>query len=102
MTKTRLRVAGFFGFMGAAHLTFGRRFFEAIVPPWVPGSAKTINELAGAAELTGGALALVPGGERLARKYLTALLLAVFPANCHMALRPQDSGSDKIPNFLLW
>jgi uncharacterized membrane protein len=102
MTKARLRVAAFFGFSGLAHLTFGKKFFEAIVPPWLPASPKTVNQAAGAAELTGAGLALVPGGEKLARRYLTALLLAVFPANCHMAVKPEDSHSEKIPNVLLW
>jgi uncharacterized membrane protein len=95
-------VAAFFGFSGLAHLTFGRRFFERIVPPWLPASPKTINELAGAAEVTGGALALAPGGQAFARRYLTLLLLAIFPANIHMAIKPEDSGSQKIPSWLLW
>lgn len=102
MTKARLRVAAFFAFAGISHLTFAKRMYERIVPPWLPASPKTINELAGAAELTGSALALVPGAQKLARKYLTALLLAVFPANIHMAIKPEDSGSEKIPSVLLW
>ena len=102
MTKARLRVAAFFGLAGVSHLTIGKRFYERIVPPWLPASPETINQAAGVAEITGGTLALLPGGERLARRYLTALLLAVFPANIHMAVKPEDSGSEKIPRFLLW
>ncbi|MDF2435543.1 MAG: hypothetical protein JWP44_5176 [Mucilaginibacter sp.] len=102
MTRSRLRVAAFFGFSGISHLTFGRKFFEAIVPPWLPASRKTVNQAAGVAELTGGALALIPGAEGRARQYLVALLLAVYPANIHMAVRPQDSGSERIPSWLLW
>jgi uncharacterized membrane protein len=92
----------FFGFSGLAHLTFAKKFFEAIVPPWLPASPQTVNQAAGAAELTGAGLALIPGAEKLARRYLTALLLAVFPANCHMAVKPEDSHSEKIPSSLLW
>lgn len=102
MTRARIRLAAFFGFSGLSHLTFGRRFFEAIVPPWVPAPPKLVNRAAGVAELTGGALALLPGAERPARRYLVALLLAVFPANCHMALRPDDVGAERIPGWMLW
>jgi uncharacterized membrane protein len=102
MTKARFRVAAFFGFAGISHLTFGKKFYERIVPPWLPASPATINQAAGVAEITGGALALTPGAQRLARKYLTALLLAVFPANIHMAIKPEDSHSEKIPKALLW
>ena len=102
MTKARLRVAAFFGLAGVSHLTVGKKFYENIVPPWLPASPKTINELAGYAEVTGGVLAVTPGAQKLARKYLTALLLAVFPANIHMAIKPEDSHSEKIPKALLW
>jgi uncharacterized membrane protein len=102
MTTARLRVAAFFAFAGISHLTFGKKFYERIVPPWLPASPKTVNEAAGVAEITGGVLAITPGAQRLARKYLTALLLAVFPANVHMAARPQDSGYEKIPSWMLW
>jgi uncharacterized membrane protein len=102
MTRARLRLAGFFGLAGLSHLSFGRRFYEAIVPPWVPASPQLVNRAAGVAELTGAALALIPGAERPARRYLVALLLAVFPANIHMAIRPEDVGAERIPGSLLW
>lgn len=96
-------VAAFFIATGVAHLTVGRKFFEAIVPPWVPGGPKLVNEAAGYAEITGGVLAITPGAERLARGYLVALLLAVYPANIHMAVRPQDiKGARGVPRWLLW
>ncbi len=103
MSSPKLPVAGFFLFTGVAHLTFARRFFEAMVPSWVPASPKLVNEAAGAAELAGGVLALTPGAERHARRYLVALLLAVFPANIQMAVRPQDiKGARGLPVWLLW
>jgi uncharacterized membrane protein len=101
-TRSKLRVAGFFIFSGLGHLTFGKTFFERIVPPWLPASPELVNQAAGIAEIAGGTLALVPGAERPARKYLVALLLAVFPANIHMCIRPEDSGSERIPEKLLW
>src|SRR4051812_35451227 len=101
--RAKLPVAGFFLFSGIAHLTFGKKFFEDIVPPWLPASPATVNVAAGVAEAAGGALVLVPGQEKLARKYLTALLLAVFPANVNMAVRPHDSKSAQgVPVPALW
>jgi uncharacterized membrane protein len=103
MSRAKLPVSGFFLFAGVSHLTFGKKFYEDIVPPWLPADRATVNIAAGVAEVTGGALALVPGQERLARRYLTALLLAVFPANINMTLRPQDSKTaQKAPAWMLW
>ncbi|MGO9789490.1 MAG: hypothetical protein ACLP8S_08195 [Solirubrobacteraceae bacterium] len=103
MSRSRRYLAGLFFSSGVAHLTFATEFFEAIVPPWVPGTPRAINQAAGLAEIGGAALALVPGAERPARLYLTALLLAVYPANIHMAARPQDiKGAERVPRWLLW
>src|SRR3954451_18753336 len=101
--RRKLPVAIFFWSAGLAHLTWGKRFFEDIVPPWLPGSPKDVNVVAGIAEITGGTLAVVPGAESLARRYLVALLLPVFPANIHMAVKPEDSKSARsTPRPLLW
>jgi uncharacterized membrane protein len=101
--RSRRYLAGFFFATGVGHLVLVPESFEAMVPPWVPGSPKVINRTAGLAELVGGALALIPGAERPARRYLTLLLLAVFPANIHMAVRPQDiRGAQRVPRWLLW
>lgn len=103
MTWSRRSLAAFFVFTGIGHLTFARRFFEAAVPPWVPGSRRQVNQVAGAAEIGGALLALIPGAERPARRYLTVLLLAVYPANIHMAIKPSDfRGLDRAPRWLLW
>jgi uncharacterized membrane protein len=100
--NSKLKVGAFFASSGIAHLTFGKKFFERIVPPWLPASPELVNKAAGIAEIAGGTLAVIPGAERPARRYLVALLLAVFPANINMVFRPQDSGSEKIPEWLLW
>jgi hypothetical protein len=48
-----------------------------------------MNVIAGAAELSGG-LAILPGRTRpAARWWLLATLVAVYPANVHMAIRPE-------------
>ena len=103
MSRSRRCLAGFFFSTGVAHLTVAAEFFEAMVPPWVPGTPAVINKAAGLAEIGGAALALVPGAERPARRYLIALLLAVYPANIQMAARPQDiRGAERVPRWLLW
>jgi uncharacterized membrane protein len=103
MSRSRLGLAAFFLTAGLGHLTFARRFFESIVPGWVPGTAAQVNVVAGVAELAGGAAVLVPGAERHTRRYLIALLLAVFPANIQMAVAPQTMAvSRATPRWALW
>jgi uncharacterized membrane protein len=102
MNRAKLPAAALFISTGIAHLSFAADFFDGIVPPWVPGSAKSVNRLAGAAELFGGALALVPGAEKQARRYLVALLIAVFPANVQMALQPRQGEAGHPARWLLW
>lgn len=103
MSRSRKLLSTFFLFTGLAHLTFARRFFEAIVPGWVPGSPEAVNVAAGIAEATGGALVLVPRLERVTRLYLVGLLLAVYPANVQMAVAPQTlRGAKGVPRWLLW
>lgn len=103
MSRSRKLLALFFLSSGVAHLTFARRFFEAIVPGWVPGTAAEVNIAAGIAEAAGGALVLLPRLDRLTRLYLVGLLLAVYPANIQMAVAPDSlRGAKGVPRWLLW
>jgi uncharacterized membrane protein len=57
----------------------------------------------GAAEIAGGVGALVPSLRRPARWWLIGVLAAVFPANVHMAMNPDEiKGLPDIPRWLLW
>ena len=81
------------------------RFFEAIVPPAIEAQKKEAVAISGVAEIAGAALVLPPVSRRLGRWWLLALLLAVFPANIHMAVNPEQiRGLDlrKIPRWALW
>ena len=81
------------------------RFFEAIVPPSIEDRKKEVVAISGAAEIAGAALVLAPASRRLGRWWLLALLLAVFPANVHMAVNPEQiRGLDlnKLPRWVLW
>jgi uncharacterized membrane protein len=73
--------------------------YEQIVPDYLPAH-HAIVLVSGAAEIAG-ALAIIPQRtRRFAGLWLTATLVAVFPANVHMALHP-----DRYPGLspaLLW
>jgi len=63
-------------------------FFIAIMPPYLPAHAELVA-LSGVFEILGGLGVLVPRTRSLAGWGLVALLIAVFPANLHMALNPE-------------
>jgi len=104
MKLSRAALAAFFTFTGTMHFV-RPRFFEAIVPPAIEAQKKEAVALSGVAEIAGAALILPPVSRRLGRWWLLALLLAVFPANIHMAVNPEQiRGLDlrKIPRWALW
>ena len=91
--------AAFWIFAGANHFR-SPRFYIAIVPPPLDQWKNQVNVAAGAAELAGGLAVLPRRTRRAARWWLLATLLAVYPANIHMALRPERF--PKFPAALLW
>jgi uncharacterized membrane protein len=93
-------------FTGAGTMHFVRpREYRAIVPPGLP--AREVVVVSGIAEIVGG-LAVIPSATRkLAGWWLVALLVAVFPANVYMALRPDEvakrgAAADRLPVWMLW
>jgi uncharacterized membrane protein len=60
-------------------------FYVKITPPYVPRPI-AINYISGLAEIILGGLLLVPEMSHIAAWGLILLLLAVFPANVHMAI----------------
>jgi uncharacterized membrane protein len=104
MRLSRAALAAFFAFTGAMHF-LRPRFFEAIVPPAIEEQKREAVAISGAAELAGAALVLHPASRRLGRWWLLGLLVAVFPANIHMAVSPEQiKGLDmrKFPRWALW
>jgi uncharacterized membrane protein len=95
----RWAAAGFWLSAGANHF-INRKFYEEIVPPPLDRWKGEVNLLAGAAELTGGALVLGDRTRPAARWWLLATLAAIYPANIHMALRPERF--PRYPAPLLW
>jgi uncharacterized membrane protein len=88
------RLAGpFFVLAGAMHFVTPRTY-RRIMPPYVPAHTAMVYA-SGVAEIAGGAALIVPRSRRLGGWWLIATLLAVFPANLHMALHPEQF--EKIP-----
>ena len=84
----RARLFGpFFVFAGIMHFAIPRTY-EAIVPDWLPGR-RVLVQASGVAEIAGGLAVLHPRTRRAGSLFSIATLLAVFPANVHMALHPE-------------
>ena len=64
------------------------RTYAAIMPDFLPAHRELVL-LSGLAEALGGAGTLHPATRRAAGWWLIAVLIAVFPANVHMALHPE-------------
>ena len=63
-------------------------FFVAIMPPYLPAHLELVY-LSGVFEIAGGIGVLIPRVRSLAGWGLVLLLVAVFPANFHMAMNPE-------------
>lgn len=82
--RTRRFLVALTGGMGVLHFV-APEGFDAIVPPALPGRARTYTEASGVAELAVAGLLAVPRTRRLGASAAIALFLAVFPANVQMA-----------------
>ena len=93
-------VPGLF-FIAAGALHFARpAMYEKIVPPQL-GHAPELVVISGVAEIAGGVGMLVPQTRRAAGLGLVALLLAVWPANIHMAVEAKRFAA-VAPAWALW
>ncbi len=73
--------------VGVAHFT-DADFFVRIMPPYLPWHLEIVY-LSGVFEIAGGLGVLLASTRSLARLGLIALLIAVYPANIHMAMNPE-------------
>lgn len=72
--------------LGAGVIHFAApRPFDAIVPPWIPGSARFWTYASGVAEIAVGTAVASPRTRRAGGLAAAALFVAVFPANVQMA-----------------
>lgn len=88
MRTLRQLVGPFFVFAGVMHFVIPGTY-RKIVPPWVPAPEAMVY-LTGAAEIAGGVGIMVSARRRLAGWWLIATMIAVFPANLHMAINAED------------
>jgi uncharacterized membrane protein len=103
MTRSQKGLAGFFTFAGVMHFVIPRSY-EAMMPPSLPRHKEAVA-VSGVAEIAGGLAVAKLSTRRFARWWLLALLVAVFPANVHMALNPEQIRGldlDRIPRWALW
>ena len=86
-TLTRIVFGALFVAAGLNHFR-NPGFYVGIVPPYLPWPLALVY-LSGVAEIVLGALLLVPPWTVMAAWGLIAVLIAVFPANVHMAMHPE-------------
>jgi uncharacterized membrane protein len=101
MSRSFRLLGGFFTFAGLLHFIRPKPY-EAIMPPYVPAHREMVL-LSGAAEAAGGVGAFFPSLHKTVRWWLIATLIAILPANVHMAMHPDEiKGLPDIPRWLLW
>lgn len=96
-------LGGFWIVAGIMHFLLPREY-EASMPPYIPAH-KDMVAISGAAEIAGGLGVLLPPTRDLSGRCLIALLIAVFPANVHMAMNPEQvkvKGLAKVPRWALF
>jgi uncharacterized membrane protein len=78
----------FFVFAGIMHFVIPRAYARSM-PPYIPAHMELVYA-SGVAEIAGGLATLHPATRRFGSAFSIATLLAVFPANVHMALNADD------------
>jgi uncharacterized membrane protein len=83
--KDAVALAALLAGAGITHFAVPKPY-DAIVPRWLPGSARAWTYASGAAELAVAAAVASRRGRRAGGLAAAALFAAVFPANVQMAL----------------
>jgi len=100
MRVLRSLAGPFFLLAGAMHFIVPRAY-RRIVPPYIPAPDAMVP-VSGVAEIAGGAGLIPTRPRRLAGWWLIATLVAVFPANVHMALHPDEFPQVPGGRLALW
>ncbi|WP_170264226.1 DoxX family protein [Nocardia uniformis] len=83
-TATSLRLSALLAVTGILHFVVPK-LFDAIVPPALPGNARSYTYASGIAELGVAGMLAIPRTRRVGGIAAALLFLAVFPANIQMA-----------------
>lgn len=97
--RLRFALGVFWIFAGTMHFVFPRTY-ESIMPGYLADWKSELVAASGAAEIAGGLAVLPERTRRAGRWWLLATVVAIFPANVHMAVNAEDFA--KIPEPLLW
>jgi uncharacterized membrane protein len=95
-------VAAMFTLTGVAHFVGMREQIIAMVPPFLP-APELLVDITGILELAGAAGLLIPRLAPWAAGGLTLMLIAIFPANVHLALTGTElePSDELLPRTLL-
>jgi uncharacterized membrane protein len=93
-------LGGFFVGAGLMHFVCADLYL-AMMPVYLPWH-ETLVYLSGAFEVVGGLGVLFSGSRQWAGIGLIALLIAIFPANVHVALHHLPMGTQVFPQWILW
>lgn len=89
-------------FLGAGIMHFTKeRAFISIIPKSWPFK-RFMVQASGVIEIVYGVLLLMNRGTRIVKRTLPAFLIAVFPANINMALKPSKLGKKSLPKWATW
>ncbi|MFT5353206.1 MAG: putative membrane protein [Polyangiales bacterium] len=104
MTREHLRTAlrlvfGLFFIAGGINHFLNEEFYLAIMPSYLPAHGALVF-ISGVVEVVVGLAVLAPRLRPYSGWAAVATLLAVFPANIHMALHPEDFPD--LPSLGLW
>jgi uncharacterized membrane protein len=98
MTRAQRRVGLTYVFTGVMHFVIPR-WYRSIMPDYLPAH-KELVAASGVAEIAGGAGILVDRVRVPAGWWMIATLVAVFPANVHMAVHPERY--KQVPRWALY
>ncbi len=87
MRLLRALAGPFFVLNGVMHFAIPRTYLR-MMPPYLPRHRELVYA-SGVAEAVGGVALMAPPTRRIAGWWLIATLIAVFPANVHMAQHPE-------------
>ena len=97
--RVRQGLAALVGFAGTMHFVTPR-FFDDIVPSWMPGAARTTTYVSGAAELRVRALVTNRRTARLGGWATLLVFIGVYPANVQMTI---DVGRpSSVEDWAIW